>query len=319
MNDYIQLFESIRSKVDNALGDFHLPENPKSLYDPIRYVIRGKGKRLRPILLHLTGRAFRVENRSLIDASIAVELLHNFTLVHDDIMDNDNIRHGKGTVHKKWDEATAILVGDALFSYAQIFMAKFSDNIKTYQTFNKTMIEICEGQALDLDFENNNSVSKNQYLDMVEKKSGALLGFCSKILAEDISLNQNVCLAMDNFGRNLGKGFQIQDDILEIFSNSKNMGKSLGSDIISGKQTILTILAREKYPKRWFEILNLYLTEEKSLNKIRTFLEESGVKDIAENIASIFFKDALLCLEEIENINKLELENFLDFIKLRGR
>ena len=319
MSDYKKLFESIRSKVNNALENFYIPEKPKNLYDPIRYVIKGEGKRLRPILLHLTGRAFRSENRSLMDASIAVELLHNFTLVHDDIMDNDSMRHGKGTVHKKWDEATAILVGDALFSYAQISMAKFSDNVKTYQTFNKTMIEICEGQALDIGFEKDDSISKNQYLDMVEKKSGALLGFCSKIVAEDIRLNKNICLAMDKFGRNLGKGFQIQDDILEIFSNTKNMGKSLGSDIISGKQTILTILARDKYPKRWFKILNLYLTEEKSLDKIRTFLKESGVKDVAENIASSFFKEAMLCLEEIENINKLELENFLDFIKLRGR
>ncbi len=319
MSDYINLFDSIRSKVNNALENFYIPETPKSLYDPLRYVIRGEGKRLRPILLHLTARAFKVEHKSLMDASIAVELLHNFTLVHDDIMDDDDMRHGKGTVHKKWDEATAILVGDALFSYAQISIAKFSDNLKTYQTFNKTMIEICEGQALDIDFENDNSISKNQYLDMVEKKSGALLGFCSKIVAEDIRLNRRICVALDNFGRNLGKGFQIQDDILEIFSNSKNMGKSLGSDIISGKQTILTILARDKFPKKWFEILNLYLTEEKSLNKIRTFLEESGVKDIAENIAGTFFKDALLCLEEIENINKLELEKFLDFIKLRGR
>ncbi|MAV70693.1 MAG: hypothetical protein CMG04_08190 [Candidatus Marinimicrobia bacterium] len=319
MTDHINLFESIRSKVNNALESFYLPENPKSLYDPMRYVIKGKGKRLRPILLHLTGRAFRVEHKSLMDASIAVELLHNFTLVHDDIMDDDNIRHGKSSVHKKWDEATAILVGDALFSYAQISMIKFSDNTKTHQTFNNTMIEICEGQALDIHFENDDSISENQYLDMVEKKSGALLGFCSKIVAEDIQLDQSICIAMDNFGRNLGKGFQIQDDILEIFSDTKNMGKSLGSDIISGKQTILTILARDKYPKRWYEILNLFITEKKGLNKIRNFLKESGVKDIAENMASVFFKEAMLCLEKIENVNKLELQNFIDFIKIRGR
>ena len=136
---------------------------------------------------------------------------------------------------------------------------------------------------------------------------------------ENIQLDQSICIAMDNFGRNLGKGFQIQDDILEIFSDTKNMGKSLGSDIISGKQTILTILARDKYPKRWYEILNLFITEKKGLNKIRNFLKESGVKDIAENMASVFFKEAMLCLEKIENVNKLELQNFIDFIKIRGR
>ena len=187
------------------------------------------------------------------------------------------------------------------------------------QTFNETMIEICEGQALDIDFENDNSISREQYINMVEKKSGALLGFFSKIVAEDIGLPESICLTMDNFGRNLGKGFQIQDDILEIFSNAKNMGKSLGSDIVSGKQTILTILAREKDSKRWFKILNFYLNEEESLDRIRSFLKESGVKESAENIANTFFKQAAKCLQEIENFNKYELESFLDFVKLRVR
>ena len=319
MNDFIKLFESIRSKVNIDLDKLYLPKNPKSLYDPIRYVISGDGKRLRPILIHITGRMFKAKGKSVMDASIAVELLHNFTLVHDDIMDNDNIRHGKTAVHKKWDKPTAILVGDALFSYAQICMARFSNDTKTMQTFNETMIEICEGQALDIDFENDNSISREQYINMVEKKSGALLGFCSKIIAEDIGLPESICLTMDNFGRNLGKGFQIQDDILEIFSNSKNMGKSLGSDIVSGKQTILTILARDKDPKRWLKILNLYLNEEESLDRIRSFLKESGVKESAENIANTFFKQAAKCLQEIENFNKYELESFLDFVKLRVR
>ena len=319
MSDFVKLFESIRSKVNIDLDKLYLPKNPKSLYDPIRYVISGDGKRLRPILLHITGRMFKANEKSVMDASIAVELLHNFTLVHDDIMDNDSIRHGKTVVHKKWDKPTAILVGDALFSYAQISMARFSNDTKTMQTFNETMIEICEGQALDIDFENDNSISREQYINMVEKKSGALLGFCSKIVAEDIGLPKSICLTMDNFGRNLGKGFQIQDDILEIFSNAKNMGKSLGSDIVSGKQTILTILARDKDPKRWLKILNFYLNEEESLDRIRSFLKESGVKESAENIANTFFKQAAKCLQEIENFNKYELESFLDFVKLRVR
>ena len=181
MSDYINLFDSIRSKVNNALENFYIPETPKSLYDPLRYVIRGEGKRLRPILLHLTARAFKVEHKSLMDASIAVELLHNFTLVHDDIMDDDDMRHGKGTVHNKWDEATAILVGDALFSYAQISIAKFSDNLKTYQTFNKTMIEICEGQALDLEYQYRDKVTIDEYIGMIDKKTGYIIGMCSEI------------------------------------------------------------------------------------------------------------------------------------------
>ncbi len=319
MNDLDHLFDSIRSDFNNEFENFFFPQDPKKLYDPIRYVIKGKGKRLRPILVHIIGRALRSEPKSIMAASIAVELLHNFTLIHDDIMDDDTIRHGEKTVHKNWDQSTAILAGDALFSYSQIAMIKFSKNVKIYKIFNETIIEICEGQALDINFENNNSINQDQYLDMIEKKSGALLGFCSRVIPEDLCLEKRTCYVMDNFGRNLGKGFQIQDDILEIFSDTKNMGKSLGSDIVSGKQTILSILAREKNPKKWSDFLKIYLSEKDNLDQIRNFLNETGVKKTAENLAESFFQESLLCLEELKNIDKGEIEHFIDFIKFRGK
>ena len=193
-------------------------------------------------------------NVDLLNAGLAVELLHNFTLVHDDIMDQDSLRHGKATVHKKWDESTAILAGDGIYAIAQILITKVGVNpLKAVHAFNKATLYVCEGQAYDKEFENDNEIKFDQYLKMIKKKTGWLIGFCAELGGilgnqSDTTINE-----LRSYGLNLGIAFQIQDDILEIFSDSKSMGKSLGSDLIAGKQTILTVLSRQNDEIEWRE------------------------------------------------------------------
>ena len=166
MSDFQELIQFIRSEVNRDLKRFPLPNSPAYLYNPIRYTFRGSGKRFRPILVHLSGRAFHVDPDSLMKISLATELLHNFTLVHDDIMDHDDLRHGQQAVHKKWDESTAILTGDALCVIAQILLNNLTDranNICCY--FNEATLEVCEGQALDKEFENISFSSFNVFSD----------------------------------------------------------------------------------------------------------------------------------------------------------
>ena len=169
----------IKSDIEKSLKKIPLANDPNYLYGPIRYILKGKGKRLRPILVHLVGHSYSADPEDLMKASMAVELLHNFTLVHDDIMDNDSVRHGKPTVHKKWDEPTAILSGDAIFVLSQLLLNSLPQII--HRRFNEVSLNICEGQGMDKEFENDPSISMGKYLIMIGKKTGALLGLCAEL------------------------------------------------------------------------------------------------------------------------------------------
>ena len=253
---FIDLLNFIRSETDRHLQKLDFPEEPAFLYDPIRYVLKGKGKRLRPLLVHLSGRGFDADPEDLMHAGLAVELLHNFTLVHDDIMDKDDIRHGKPTVHMKYGQAAAILVGDSIFTLGQLNIEQVQTNtIQATHAYNKASLAVCEGQAYDLQFEGDTTVSLDQYLVMISRKTGALLSLCAELGGILGNQSHEVCHKLHTFGLNLGRAFQVQDDILEIFSDEENLGKSLESDVAADKQTVLTILARKH--DGWDEIKNL--------------------------------------------------------------
>ena len=252
MTDFQQHIQLIREEVNRELANLPIPENPKYLYDPVRYSLQGVGKRFRPILVHLTGRALDANSDGLANLALAVELLHTFTLIHDDIMDNDDTRHGLPTLHKKWDESTAVLAGDAIFVLAQLkvtLIETHATEIMNY--FNKITLEICEGQAWDKEFENDLTISEESYLKMIDCKTGALLGSCAALPAIMEGLNDTTVQSLNQFGRQLGRGFQLQDDLLELISSPEEMGKSLGSDLAEGKQTYPVILARTQFEKEW--------------------------------------------------------------------
>ena len=228
-DDFHKEISFLKHEINRSLKKILIKDEPKYLYDPIKYSINNSGKRLRPILVFLSGKLFKSNVNDLMKAAVAVELLHIFTLIHDDIMDGDDIRHGKPSLHEKWDISTAILSGDAIFTLAQLSISNLDKN--AYNRLNEISLLVCEGQALDKEFENDNSISMDKYLDMITKKTGSLLGLCSELGAIVSEQEIDIRSKLYSFGVNLGLAFQIQDDYLEIFGEQKLMGKSLGSDI----------------------------------------------------------------------------------------
>ena len=318
MSTFNELITFIRKEVNNDLKRLPIPKRPVYLYEPIRFALRGNGKRFRPILVHLAGRANNADPDSLMKIALAVELLHNFTLVHDDIMDNDNMRHGQAAIHSKWDESTAILAGDGINAIAQILLSGIPDRSNAIcRFFNQATLEVCEGQALDKEFENDLSITEDQYLEMIEKKTGSLLGACAALSATLVGADQEVINYFDQFGRALGNGFQIHDDLLEIYGNPNEMGKSLGSDIAEGKQTMMVIKARNLFEKEWGEIIG---DQDRIdfMDKIRSFFTENGIENETKGLAQTYFDLARNSLEKIDGINCSELLDFINLVETRS-
>jgi len=318
MSTFNELITFIRKEVNRDLKRLPIPKRPVYLYEPIRFALSGNGKRFRPILVHLAGRANNADPDSLMKIALAVELLHNFTLVHDDIMDNDNMRHGQAAIHSKWDESTAILAGDGINAIAQILLSGIPDRSNAIcRFFNQATLEVCEGQALDKEFENDLSITEDQYLEMIEKKTGSLLGACAALSATLVGADQEVINYFDQFGRALGNGFQIHDDLLEIYGNPNEMGKSLGSDIAEGKQTMMVIKARNLFGKEWGEIIG-DPDRIDFMDKIRSFFTENGIENETKGLAQTYFDLARNSLEKIDGINCSELFDFVNLVETRS-
>lgn len=317
MSQFHELIEFIRAEVNKGLKRMSIPDEPGYLYDPIRYTLKGKGKRFRPILVHLAGRANNVDPDALMNMALAVELLHNFTLVHDDIMDNDTIRHGQETVHSKWDHSSAILAGDGINTFAQIILNNLPDRANDVSSyFNKTTMDICEGQALDKQFENDHGITEEQYLEMIEKKTGSLLGAAAALPAIYIGENETAVNQYDQFGRALGIGFQIHDDLLEITADAETMGKSLGSDIAEGKQTMMVIKARNHFSKEWKELISDSADSE-LINNIHLFFAENGIENETRSMARLYFTSAREALGKLNGVNTDELFEFVHLVENR--
>ena len=291
MEDLSGLIEFIRKEFNKSLNSFSFPKTPSYLYRPIEYSLKGKGKRYRPIIVHLTGRHFKSDPDDIMKISMAIELLHCFTLIHDDIMDSDDKRRNMPTLHKKYDVPSAILAGDGIFTITQLILLSVDQNSKLlFQKYNEMVLEICEGQAMDKQYEIEDELGVDDYIEMVKKKTGALLGSCLSLPAIIENENQNNLELLYNIGKNLGVAFQIQDDLFEIFGDEKVMGKSLGSDIASNKKTPLAILAKNEDKMRWEKLVDEY--DGKNLDNIRKFLNESGVKNKVDKIAFDYFSNA---------------------------
>ena len=312
--------ESLRAEIDRALSKIDLPSHPEYLYTPIRYTLSGGGKRLRAILVHLVGDAFGADREDMSNAGLAVELLHNFTLVHDDIMDQDNIRHGKDTIHKKWDESTAILSGDGIYVVSQLLISKIkTKTLPAIHAFNKAALVVCEGQAYDKAFENNNDISLSDYFLMIEKKTAWLIGLCAEMSGIISDQSEETINKLRLFGLNLGRAFQIQDDILEVYGDIETVGKSLGSDLISGKQTILTVLAREDNQEEWSSFWeNIKKMEiQAAILHLRDYLNRKNIIEKAYNYVEEFMSKARNELEVIPSSHRETLKQFTNIILTR--
>ena len=241
-------YNKLKNRIDRRLNSFTRRKYPANLYEPIKYALLQKGKRIRPILLTFSAESLGGSIRECFDAALAIEILHDFTLVHDDIMDNDQIRRGNKTVHAKWDKNVALLCGDGLISIAYSSLLKSPEKYikRIASIFSEGILKICEGQSLDKDFEGIADVSVNEYLIMIEKKTGVLMSMSSEIGAILGGGTEKEIKALRLYGMNIGVAFQIQDDLLDIISNQKTLGKKPGSDIAQGKKTYPIIILKSR-------------------------------------------------------------------------
>jgi geranylgeranyl diphosphate synthase type II len=278
--------DNYRKLVNDRLNQVVVKQSPVSFYDPVRYVLEGGGKRIRPILVILACKAVGGNEDDCLDAAVAVEILHNFTLVHDDIMDNDDLRRSRETVHKKWDEATAILAGDGLvaLAYHYLLKTKTDEITEIANIFTTGIIDLCEGQALDKEFERRFDIDLNDYLLMIEKKTARLLMISSEIGAIIGGGNDKQREILREFSRQLGSAFQIQDDLLDMETTS---GKTFGSDIKQKKKTILYVHALNQADQaikvQLLNILNQPEIKNDHILKVRDLFDACGTLAFARH------------------------------------
>ena len=314
----VELIPKYRDDINKGLSDIY-PDGPLSLTQPVRYVLRGGGKRIRPLLTIFSAEACGGSKDDVFSSALAVEVLHNFTLVHDDIMDQDYIRHGQKTVHKKWDDGVAILSGDAMLSLALRLLNQSSVALPSQmKIFIEGLLAVCEGQALDKEFETQNLVTIDDYIRMIDLKTGHMIGLAAELGTISAGADPIICEAVRDYGRLVGRAFQIQDDYLEIFSDSSNMGKTLKSDIMLGKKTFLMIQALEKNGIMMNHALKTAQTDFKTgIGEIRSCMEKEGIKEKTMEEIDMILN---LANEKLNNlsIDKDKLLYFSELIKKRG-
>src|SRR6056297_2156344 len=296
--------EQYRSHFISYLESKTNTKEPKNLYAPITYILELGGKRLRPVLVLMATEVFGTDYKRALDAALAVEVFHNFSLVHDDIMDDAPLRRGKATVHEKWDINTGILSGDAMLINAyQLFENYEGDTFRNLaQLFSKTALEVCEGQQYDVDFETRDDVTEAEYLKMIEYKTAVLVAAALKmggIVANASLEDQN---SIYEFGRNLGIAFQLQDDYLDAFGDPKTFGKQVGGDIIENKKTFLYLKALEKgTPMQRKELSDLFSIQPKDpsdkIKTIKTLFVETGSAALTQKEIEAFTQKAFAVLE----------------------
>jgi geranylgeranyl diphosphate synthase, type II len=285
-------------------------KKPQNLYTPINYILSDGGKRIRPVLTLLTTEIFGVDFKKAIHAALAIEVFHNFSLVHDDIMDDAPLRRGKKTVHEKWNINTGILSGDAMLILAYQYFENYDPSIfrDLAKLFSKTALEVCEGQQYDVDFETRTDVSISEYLKMIEYKTAVLVAASMKMGAIIAETSQENADLIYEFGLNLGLAFQLQDDYLDAFGDPKTFGKQVGGDIIENKKTYLYIKALENGSENQKqELLHLFsIQPTENLEKI------SQVKDIfnATNATKATQKAIEnYTLKSFERLNEMKIDN----------
>ncbi len=302
----MQPIEFYRDEFINYLEKKVQTKEPHNLYEPIDYILGLGGKRLRPVLALLTTELFEGDYKNALDAALAIEVFHNFSLVHDDIMDDAPLRRGKATVHEKWDINTGILSGDAMLINSYQYFEGYSDATfkELVQLFSITAIEVCEGQQYDVDFETRDDVTIPEYLKMIEYKTAVLVAAAMKmgaIIAGGSKENQNLVY---EFGRNLGIAFQLQDDYLDAFGDPETFGKQVGGDIIENKKTFLYLKALELSSAAEREtLLHLYSIAPsdptEKIEAIKTVFEQSGSVNMTKKEIEGYTQRAFECLKQL--------------------
>lgn len=315
--DFKEKYQEYLKSVEERLYNYIPQTEPLTINEPFNYIIRGGGKRIRPVLTMIGCGAAGGDPMEAIDCGAAIEILHNFTLVHDDIMDESPLRRGRETIHQKWDDATAILTGDVMVGYAYDLLPTNDKNKfagKIFKTFNKGLIEVCEGQAYDMQFNCNKNVSVDDYILMIDKKTAFLLKTAVKIGAYYANANDKTVQILENVIHNFGIAFQFQDDMLDMTAEQEKLGKRIGQDIIEGKKTFLVIKSKElAKEKEDIDLVNkFYENDGLPADEVPKFIElvkKLGVFEISQKIIDQRLE---MCYDDL---NKLEQNYHVEMIK----
>ncbi|WP_055446974.1 polyprenyl synthetase family protein [Lacinutrix mariniflava] len=288
------------------LGTFSKVREPKNLYEPINYILKLGGKRLRPVLTLMSAEIFNCDYKKALDAALSIEVFHNFSLVHDDIMDAAPLRRGEQTVHEKWDTNTGILSGDAMLIMAYQLFENYEP--ETFQAlaklFSKTALEVCEGQQYDVDFETRDDVTIPEYLKMIEYKTAVLVGAAMKMGAIVANASDDDQNGIYEFGRLLGIAFQLQDDYLDAFGNPETFGKQVGGDIIENKKTYLYLKALDflnaSESNQLEQLFSVSLEDNvEKINTVKQFFVKSGSAEATQKEIESYTTKAFTVLEAL--------------------
>jgi geranylgeranyl diphosphate synthase type II len=297
--------QTLGTYIEEAVSTYRFPAQPANLYDPLRYFMTLGGKRIRPALTIMAGNLFDIPKEESLPAALCIEFFHNFSLIHDDIMDLAPVRRGKPTIHAKWNNDIAILSGDVLFTEAYEQLTAYSDErlALLMKRFNTTAKEVCEGQQMDMDFETAVHVTEEAYIEMIRLKTSVLLGCALEFGAILGRQSETTRQLLSDFGIQLGIAFQIQDDLLDLYADPEKFGKQVGGDILSNKKTLLLLtaqrLASANNDSRVADLLNMPADQQK-IETAKLLFEELGAVKQVEEIMNSYYQQALHALNELD-------------------
>ncbi|MBS1525864.1 MAG: polyprenyl synthetase family protein [Bacteroidetes bacterium] len=316
----------LQTKINDEVNKLSFPLRPANLYEPIKYILSIGGKRMRPALLLMACDAFNGDINKAIKPALAIEVFHNFTLMHDDIMDNAPLRRGKATVHEKWNQNVGILSGDVMLVESYKLMMQVGDKLlrPVLNIFNETAVGVCEGQQTDMEFETRNDVHIEEYINMIRQKTAVLLGGALKIGGLIGGANDHNATLLQTFGEQLGIAFQLQDDILDVYGNPEKFGKQVGGDILSNKKTYLLIKALELANgeqsaelKNWFS--GSHSNPKQKVEAVTSIYDQLNIRHHAREAMNSYADHAFQALESVNMPaqSKTYLRGFADSLMIR--
>lgn len=313
-------------KFNAHLSELQFTRTPEGLYDPVKYVLSMGGKRIRPVLMLMAYNLYRDDIARIFNPATGIEVYHNYTLLHDDLMDRADMRRGKRTVHKVWNDNTAILSGDAMLVLAYQFMAACPPEClkEVMDIFNLTALEICEGQQMDMEFEQRDNVREEEYIEMIRLKTAVLLAASLKIGAIFGGASREDAERLYDFGMQIGIAFQLQDDLLDVYGDSAVFGKNIGGDILCNKKTYMLIKCIERAGEQQLSELNKWIVAEsyrpeEKIAAVTALYNQIGIKSICENKMREYY---MLAMESLESVSvaegkKKELKNLMKHLMYR--
>jgi len=304
--------KELTDKVNRTIDTTPYRQEPQGLYEPINYILSLGGKRVRPVLMLMAYNLFKEDVDSILGNAIAVETYHNFTLLHDDLMDKSDLRRGNQTVHKKWDENTAILSGDTMLILAyKMFAEACAKNdtlhnvmLSAQKTFIDVTLGVCDGQQFDMEFEKRNNVTEAEYMEMIRLKTSVLLAGAIKIGAQLANAPDRDCDLLYNFGEKIGLAFQLQDDVLDVYGDPKVFQKKLGADIVDNKKTFLLIKALERAEGKDKEELTHWISgtnfdSDKKIAAVKAIYDKVNILELANERINALFAEAISSLDDV--------------------